>query len=102
MVQLSCPKEAKMAENMRHAVARSTGATTLARKGADGWDVTCLSHNKTVVVASRATAWTTSSHPQDWCPKCKAIAAGKGKPVTGDKVPVPARSKAKVKVKKAS
>lgn len=75
--------------NTRHAIARSTGATTLAQKGDDGWTVRCLNHGATVTVPSRGKAWTTGSHPQDFCPKCKVIAAGKADKITGDKLDIP-------------
>ena len=74
---------------VRHAIARSTGATTLAQKAEDGWTVQCLNHRATVTVPNRGKAWTTGSHPQDFCPKCKAIAAGKADKITGDRLDVP-------------
>ena len=65
--------------NVRHAVARSTGATTWTRKeGDDGWKIDCLSHSAATSAPNRGKAWTTGAHPEQWCPKCKAIAAGKG------------------------
>ncbi len=74
-----------MADNIRHAIARSTGATTYAAKGEDDWTVQCLNHGATVAVPNRGKAWTTGSHPQDFCPKCKQIVAGKADKVTGDR-----------------
>lgn len=78
-----------MADNIRHAIARSTGATTLARKCEDGWTVQCLNHGATVTVPSRGKAWTTDSHPQDFCTKCKPTAAGKADKITGDRLDLP-------------
>ena len=52
-------------------------------------DVQCLNHDATVTVPNRGKAWTTGSHPQDFCPKCKAIAAGKAETITGDRLDVP-------------
>ena len=74
---------------VRHAIARSTGATTLAQKADDGWTVQCLNHGATVTVPNRGKAWTNGSHPQDFCPKCKAIAAGKADKISGDRLDVP-------------
>ena len=76
--------------NIRHAVARSTGATTWTRKDGDEWTATCLNHGTVTTAPNRGKAWTTGSHPEDWCPKCKAIAAGKGDKVTGDRLEIPA------------
>ncbi|HZJ05388.1 MAG TPA: hypothetical protein VFD59_07950 [Nocardioidaceae bacterium] len=77
---------------VRHAIARSTGATTLAQKAEDGWTVQCLNHRATVTVPNRGKAWTTGSHPQDFCPKCKAIAAGKADKITGGRLDIPKKA----------
>ena len=37
------------------------------------------------------------SHPQDWCPKCKAIAAGKAERCEDGLLDVPAKKKAPAK-----
>src|SRR4051812_31576533 len=69
----------------RHAVCRSTGSTTLALKQEDGsWNVACLNHGATATASSRGEAWKVAPKPEGWCPKCKAIAAGKAdKPEDG-------------------
>ena len=80
--------------NVRHAIARSTGATTWTRKDGDEWKVTCLNHGAETTAPNRGVAWKTGSHPQDFCPKCKAIAAGKGDKITGDRLDIPTAKKA--------
>ena len=74
---------------VRHAIARSTGATTWTRKDGDEWRSTCLDHGTETTAPNRGKAWVTGSHPQDFCPKCKAIAAGKLEKITGDRLPIP-------------
>jgi len=79
-----------MTDRIRHAVVRSTGATTFARKYGDRWTVSCLNHaNSAQDTDSRTEAWKLASHPQDWCPKCKAIAAGKADKITEGKLDIP-------------
>lgn len=81
----------------RHAVCRSTGATTLARKQDDGtWNIDCLNHGATTTAPNRGGAWKVAPKPEGWCPKCKAIAAGKAEKVEGGllDIPVPATKKA--------
>lgn len=73
----------------RHAIARSTGATTLARKLGGGWTVECLSHGATTTVPGRSAAWLAGSHPQDYCPTCAQIVAGTAERVTGERVAIP-------------
>lgn len=76
---------------VRHAVAKSTGATTWAHRiSRADWKVECLNHGATTSAPNQSVAWVTSSHPQDWCPKCKAIAAGKAARVTTAKLDLPA------------
>ena len=60
----------------------------------DGWKIDCLNHGATVTVPSRGKAWTTGSHPQDFCAKCKAIAGGKADKITGDRLDIPAKKAA--------
>ena len=81
------------ASPVRHAVARSTGATTWTRKtGEDGtWTATCLDHDQSTTAPSRGVAWKTGSHPEAFCSKCKAIAAGKAEKITGDRLDIPAK-----------
>lgn len=86
---------------VRHAIARSTGATTLAQKTEDGWKIDCLNHGSTVTVPSRGKAWVTGSHPQDWCKECGVIAAGKGEKITGDRLDAPKAPAKKAATKKA-
>jgi len=88
--------------NIRHAIARSTGATTWTRKDGDEWTSTCLNHGVETTAPNRGKAWTTGSHPEDWCPKCKAIAAGKADKVTGDRLEIPAAKPEKASPKKAA
>jgi len=63
---------------VRHAIARTTGATTLARKRGDGRTIECLSHGATTTAPNRSVAWIVGSHPQGYCSTCAAIVAGKG------------------------
>lgn len=75
---------------VRHAIARSTGATTWTRKTDEGeWKSTCLNHGAETTAPNRGTAWKTGSHPQDFCAKCKAIAASKADKITGDRLDIP-------------
>src|SRR4051812_15990093 len=73
----------------RHATARSTGSTTLALKAEDGWSLVCLNHGTANPQPSRGAVWKAAAHPEDWCPKCKAIAAGKAAPITDGLLPIP-------------
>jgi len=87
----------------RHAVARSTGSTTLAQKEEDGWSLVCLNHNTSNPQPSRGAVWKAAAHPEEWCPKCKAIAAGKAEKITDGllDVPTPTTKKAAPKPKPA-
>lgn len=78
-----------MGKQVRHAVARSTGATTLARKDGDEWAVECLSHQAATTADSRATAWRTASKPESFCSGCAAIVKGKAERVSGERVAIP-------------
>lgn len=80
-----------VSNNIRHAVSGQTGATTLAfRTGRGDWTVQCLSHKAETKVKNRMEAWKTSSHPAEFCTKCKAIASGKAKKIEkGNKVEIP-------------
>ena len=62
------------------AIARTTGATILARKLGDGWTIECLSHGATTTAPNRSAAWIAGSHPQGYCSTCAAIVAGKVEP----------------------
>lgn len=92
--------------NTRHAVSRSTGATTWTRKGSDEWKTTCLNHDAETTAPNRSAAWNDRSTPAQFCPKCKAIAAGKAdKLAVGSlDLPTPTAKKAAPKrtTKKAS
>ncbi|MFC7494539.1 MULTISPECIES: hypothetical protein [unclassified Nocardioides] len=103
--------------NTRHAVSRSTGATTWTRKEADEWKTTCLNHGAETSAPNRGAAWKNGSTPAQFCPKCKSIAAGKAEKLavglldlptpTTKKAAKPASKKTPVKkatapVKKAS
>jgi hypothetical protein len=77
----------------RHAVARSTGATTLGLKADEGWTLTCLNHGTENPQPSRGAVWKVAGHPETWCPKCKAIAAGKAAQITDGLLPIPTPTK---------
>lgn len=85
--------------NVRHAVSRSTGATTWTRKDGDEWKTTCLNHGTETTAPSRGVAWKNGSTPAQFCPKCKAIAADKAEKITSPRLdlPTPAPKKAAVK-----
>ncbi|WP_426241848.1 hypothetical protein [Nocardioides sp. LHG3406-4] len=83
---------------VRHAVSRSTGATTWTRKDGDEWKTTCLNHEAETAATSRGPAWKNGSTPASFCAKCKALAA-KGEKITGPRLDLPVT---KVAAKKAS
>jgi hypothetical protein len=88
---------------VRHAVSRSTGATTWTRKDGDEWKTTCLNHGSETTTSSRAAGWKNGSTPANFCAKCKAIAAGKTDRITGDRLELPATTPTpKVAVKRAA
>jgi hypothetical protein len=64
-------------KDVRHAVSRSTGATTWTRKEGDEWKTTCLNHKAETTAPNRATAWKNGSTPAQFCPACQKIVAGK-------------------------
>lgn len=82
---------------VRHAVSRSTGATTWTRKDGDEWRSTCLNHGAEATATSRAAAWKNGSTPANYCAKCKTIVAGKAAKITGDRLPLPTAKKAAAK-----
>jgi hypothetical protein len=75
--------------NTRHAVARTSGATTLATKAEEGWSLVCLNHGTENPQPSRGAVWKAAAHPEAWCTKCKAIAAGKAEKITDGLLPIP-------------
>lgn len=77
---------------VRHAVSRSTGATTWTRKDGDEWKTTCLNHGAETTTSARGPAWKNGSTPANFCAKCKAIAAGKGEKITEGRLDIPAPS----------
>lgn len=79
---------------VRHAVSRSTGATTWTRKDGDGdeWRTTCLNHETETTASARGQAWKNGSTPASFCAKCKAIAAGKAEKITGPRLDLPTPS----------
>jgi hypothetical protein len=81
--------------NTRHAVARSTGSTTLAAKAEEGWTLVCLNHGAENPQPSRGTVWKAAAHPEGWCPKCALIAKGKAEKITDGLLPVPTTPTAK-------
>jgi hypothetical protein len=85
----------------RHAVCRSTGATTLARKQVDGsWNIECLNHGATTTAPNRGGAWKLAPKPEGWCPKCKAVAAGKAEKIEDGLLDIPAPTGKKAAPKK--
>lgn len=83
---------------IRHAVARTTGSTTHTSRQADGsWLSICINHNSTASAPNRSKAWTTGSHPEAWCPACKAIAAGKKPKITEGRLDLPTTKKTPAK-----
>jgi hypothetical protein len=88
--------------NTRHAVARSTGSTTLANKAKEGWTLVCLNHGTENPQPSRGTVWKAAAHPEAWCPKCKAIAAGKAEKINDGLLPIPTTPTKKAAPKKPS
>lgn len=86
-----------MPENQRHAVSRTTGATTLARKVGDTWLIECLNHAAKTEAPNRTIAWTTASHPAKFCAKCKQIVAGKAERISSGLVDLPPEEPAPVK-----
>jgi hypothetical protein len=84
---------------VRHAVSRSTGATTWTRKDGDEWRTTCLNHGAETTASARGQAWKNGSTPANFCAKCKAIAAGKAEKITEGRLDLPT---AKATAKKAA
>jgi hypothetical protein len=72
----------------RHAVIRSTGVTTWTRQVDGEWKTTCLNHDQTTTAAARGPAWRNGSTPTNFCPKCKAIAAGKAEKIADGLLPI--------------
>lgn len=82
---------------VRHAVSRSTGATTWTRKDGDEWRTTCLNHEAETTASARGQAWKNGSTPANFCSKCKAIASGKADKITVGRLDLPAAKKAAAK-----
>ncbi len=79
-----------MASNrVRHAVSRSTGATTWTRQEDGVWKTTCLNHGSETTSEARGQAWKNGSTPSNFCAKCKAIASGKAERITGPRLDLP-------------
>jgi hypothetical protein len=74
---------------VRHAVSRSTGATTWTRKDGNEWRTTCLNHGTETTATARGAAWKNGSTPATFCPKCKAIMAGKAEKITDGRLDLP-------------
>ncbi|WP_134765105.1 hypothetical protein [Nocardioides sp. 1609] len=85
---------------VRHAVSRSTGATTWTRKDGDDWRTTCLNHGAETTASARGAAWKNGSTPANFCAKCKAIVAGKADKITGDRLDLSTTPAKKVAAKK--
>jgi hypothetical protein len=91
------PSKTENTSPVRHAIARTTGTTTWTRKTGEEWTATCLNHDQSTTAPNRAKAWTTGSHPEAFCSKCKGIATGKADKITGDRLDIPAPKKAPAK-----
>lgn len=95
-----------MSENstrVRHAVSRSTGATTWTRKDGEEWRTTCINHGAETTASARGQAWKNGSTPANFCAKCKAIASGKAERITGPRLDLPTpASKGKAPAKQAA
>ena len=89
--------------NTRHAVSRSTGATTWTRKEGDQWKTTCLNHKAETTAPNRGAAWKNGSTPAQFCPKCKAVTEGKADKLAAGLLDLPTPTPAKkAPAKKAS
>jgi len=75
---------------VRHAVSRSTGATTWTRKEGDEWKTTCLSHKTETTAPNRAAAWKNGSTPAQFCPNCALIVSGKAEKLATGLIDLPA------------
>ncbi|WP_395690686.1 hypothetical protein [Nocardioides sp.] len=75
--------------NTRHAVSRSTGATTWTRKEGDEWKTACLNHDAETTAPTRGAAWKNGSTPAQFCPKCKAITEGKAEKLAAGLLDLP-------------
>ncbi len=85
---------------VRHAVSRSTGATTWTRKDGDEWRTTCLNHGAETTASGRGQAWKNGSTPANFCAKCKEIAAGKAEKISGARLDLPTPTAKKAAAKK--
>ncbi len=88
--------------NTRHAVSRSTGATTWTRKDGDTWKTTCLNHAAETTAPNRGAAWKNGSTPAQFCTKCKAIASGKADKLAVGLLDLPTPTAKKSAAKKPS
>ena len=70
------PSNAKTSP-VRHAVSRSTGATTWTRKEGDEWKTSCLNHAAETTAPSRGVAWKNGSTPAQLVAALKAVARGR-------------------------
>jgi hypothetical protein len=92
-----------MASNrVRHAVSRSTGATTWTRQDGDEWRTTCLNHGSETTASARGAAWKNGSTPANFCAKCKAIVNGKAKMITEGRLDIPKTAAKKTAAKPAA
>ena len=87
--------------NTRHAVSRSTGATTYTRKENDEWTTTCLNHKAETTAPNRGAAWKNGSTPAQFCPKCKVITQDKAPKITEGLLDLPTTPTKKAAAKKA-
>lgn len=87
----------KTSTRVRHAVSRSTGATTWTRLDGDVWRTTCLNHGAETTADARGAAWKNGSTPANFCAKCKAIAAGKAQKIDAGRLDLPAKKAAPAK-----
>jgi hypothetical protein len=75
---------------VRHAVSRSTGATTWTRKDGDEWKTTCLNHGAETTTSARGPAWKNGSTPANFCAKCRSIVTGKADKIADGRLDLPA------------
>lgn len=88
------PKQTGIDEIVRHAQAKSTGATIIVQRVGPGsayeqepgWMSMCLNHGQLVFHDTRILAVRHSSEPEGWCSDCETIASGKGAKIRGAKL----------------
>jgi hypothetical protein len=77
-------------EVIRHAVAKSTGATIIVERTGPGssieqdagWATVCANHATLIIHETRAAALSHAVEPEGWCADCERIANGKADRIT--------------------